>query len=87
MGGYLNYMYDFVCGNCLAKTYCFLLSTGQLAMPKFFFCQRYVCNGTNKRKLLHLYIKLRPPITWLRYNEANTEMHTRQADLFNLISH
>ena len=36
MGGYLNYMYAFVCGNCLAKTYCFLPSIGQLTMPKFF---------------------------------------------------
>ena len=36
MCGYLNYTYVFVCGNCLAKTYCFLPSTGQLAMPKFF---------------------------------------------------
>ena len=35
-GGYLNYMYAFVCGNCLAKTYCFLPSIGQLAMPNFF---------------------------------------------------
>ena len=37
MGGYLNYMYVFVCGNCLAKTYCFLPSIGQLTMPIFFF--------------------------------------------------
>ena len=37
MGGYLNYMYVFVCGNCLAKKYCFLPSIGQLAMPIFFF--------------------------------------------------
>ena len=36
MGGYLNYMYVLVCGNCLAKTYCFLPSIGQLAMPNFF---------------------------------------------------
>ena len=36
MGGYLNYMYVFVCGNCLAKTYCFLPSIGQLTMPNFF---------------------------------------------------
>ena len=36
MGGYLNYMYVFVCGNSLAKTYCFLPSIGQLAMPHFF---------------------------------------------------
>ena len=36
MGGYLNYMYVFVYGNCLAKKYCFLPSIGQLAMPKFF---------------------------------------------------
>ena len=50
MGGYLNYMYAIVCGNCLAKTYCFLPSTGQLTMPNFFFfCQIYVCNGTDKR--------------------------------------
>ena len=36
MGGYLNYMYIFVWGNCLAKTYCFFPSIGQLAMPSFF---------------------------------------------------
>ena len=36
MGGYLNYMYVFVCGNCLTKTYCFLPSIDQLAMPEFF---------------------------------------------------
>ena len=30
------------------KTYCFLPSIGQLAMPNF-FCQIYVCNVTNKR--------------------------------------
>ena len=36
MGGYLNYKYVFVCGDCLAKTYCFLSSIGQLPMPKFF---------------------------------------------------
>ena len=39
MGGYLNYMYAFVCGNCLAKTYCFLPSIGQLTMPNFFFAK------------------------------------------------
>ena len=49
MGGYLNYMYVFVCGNCLAKTYCFLPSIGQLTMPSFFFCQIHVWNDTNKR--------------------------------------
>ena len=48
MGGYLHYIYVFVCGHCLAKTYCFLPSIGQLAMPNF-FCQIYVCNVTNKR--------------------------------------
>ena len=36
MGRYLNYMYVFVCGNCLAKTYCFLPSIGQLTKPNFF---------------------------------------------------
>ena len=36
MGGYLNYMRAFVCGNCLAKTCCFLPSIGQLTMPNFF---------------------------------------------------
>ena len=36
MGGYLNYMYAFMCGNCLAKTYCYLPSISQLAMPDFF---------------------------------------------------
>ena len=52
MGEYLNYMYVFVCGNCLANTYCFLPSIGQLigqlTMPNF-FSAKYVCNGTNKR--------------------------------------
>ena len=48
MGGYLNYMYVFVCVNCLTKTYSFLPSIGQLTMPNF-FCQIYVCNDTNKR--------------------------------------
>ena len=36
MGGSLNYINTFVCGNCLAKTYCFLHPIGQLAMPIFF---------------------------------------------------
>ena len=36
MGGYLNYIYIFVCGKCLAKTYCFLPSIGHLTMPNFF---------------------------------------------------
>ena len=36
MGWYLNYMYVFVCGNCLVKTYYFLTSKGQLAIPKYF---------------------------------------------------
>ena len=36
MGGYLNYMHAFVCGNCLAKTYCSLPSIGQLVMLNFF---------------------------------------------------
>ena len=36
MGRYLNYMYIFACGNCLAKTYCFLPSIGQLRKPIFF---------------------------------------------------
>ena len=36
MGGYLNYMYDFVCGNRLLKTYCFLPLICHLAMPKCF---------------------------------------------------
>ena len=42
MGGYLNYMYAFVCGNCLAKTYCFLPSIGQLTMPNFIFIAKYI---------------------------------------------
>ena len=61
-------------------------------MPNFFLCQIYVCNGTNKRrkkklkerKRIHVHIKIRPLGHW--YNEANTKMHSRQADLFNLIS-
>ena len=37
------------------------------------------------RKLIRLHIKTRSPAQWC--NETNIEMHTRQADLFNLISH
>ena len=36
MGGYLHYIYIFLNGHYLAKTYCFLHSIGQLAMPNFF---------------------------------------------------
>ena len=36
MGGYLNYMYVFVCDNSVAKAYCFLPSIGQLAVTNFF---------------------------------------------------
>ena len=36
MGLYLSYIYLFVCANCLAKTYCFLASIGQLTKPSFF---------------------------------------------------
>ena len=36
MDGYLNYMYVFAYGNCLAKTFCFLPSIGQFAMPQIF---------------------------------------------------
>ena len=42
MGGYLNYIYVFVYGNCLAKTYCFLPSIGQLSMPNLSFFAKYV---------------------------------------------
>ena len=35
MGGYLHYIYVFVCGHCLANSY-YLTSIGQLAMPNFF---------------------------------------------------
>ena len=37
-----------MCGHCLPKTYCFLPSIGQLAMPNF-FCEVYAYNVTNKR--------------------------------------
>ena len=53
----------------------------------------YACNGTNKRKKnklkenLYIYIlkhdvSLSGPLI-----EGNTEMHAKQGDLFNLISH
>ena len=48
MCGYLHYIYVFVCAHCLAKTYRFLPSIGQLSIPNF-FCQMYVCNVTNKK--------------------------------------
>ena len=46
MGGYVNYMYVFVCGNCLEKT--FFTFNRSVSNAQFFFCQIYVCNGTNK---------------------------------------
>ena len=49
MGSYLNYMYAFVCGNCLAKTFFFFTFNRSVSNAHFFFCQIYVCNGTNKR--------------------------------------
>ena len=36
MGGYLNYIYVFLCGNYLANIYCILPSISQLTMPNFF---------------------------------------------------
>ena len=36
MGGYLHYIYVFLCGRCLSKTYPFLPSICQLAIPNFF---------------------------------------------------
>ena len=47
MGGYLNYMYVFVCGNCLAKTYFFYLQYVSWQCPNFFLPN--ICNGTSKR--------------------------------------
>ena len=94
MGGYLSYVYVFVCGNCLAKTYCFLHSIGQLAMPKFFSakCMFVMAPTKEYRKNLKKNFTFTHTIKdshylaqW--YNDADTDMHTRQADLFNLISH
>ena len=89
MGGYLNYMYVFVCGNCLTKTYWFLPSIGQLAMSKFFSAKCKFAIVPTKEYRKNLRIKLRPPITWLSdmMRQTLNEMHTRQEDLFNLISH
>ena len=65
----------------------------QLAMPNI-FCQIYIYNGTKKVKRTNLkktYAFTHQNKTshylvhW--YNKANTEMHARQADLFNLVSH
>ena len=42
MGRILHYIYVFVCGHCLAKTYCFLPSIGQLAMPSLFLSNKYL---------------------------------------------
>ena len=59
MGGYLPYIYVFVGGHCLAKTYCFLPSVGKLAMLNFLLSN--VClqwyQQKNKQKLEeNLYI-------------------------------
>ena len=59
MDGYLNIMYVFVCGNCLAKTYCFLPSIGQLAMPKFFrpnICLQWYQQKNIEKNLKKTYI-------------------------------
>ena len=54
----------------------FLPSTGQLAMPNFFF-RNYNYNDTNERK------KNKPKENLYIY----TLMHTRQTDLFNFKSY
>ena len=45
MGGYLQYMYVFVCGHSLALFFTFNRSVNNAQ----FFCLIYVCNVTNKR--------------------------------------
>ena len=93
MGGYLNYMYVFVCGNCLAKTYCFLPSIGQLTMPNFFSAKYMFAMVPTKeyrknlKKLIHLYIKLRPPITWLIDIMRQTLKCTQGKQIFSILYH
>ena len=56
MGGHLNYMYDFVCGNYLEKIYCFLPSTGQLAMPNIFSAKyMFVMVATKENRKTYIF--------------------------------
>ena len=67
-------------------------------MPNFFYAKymsamvptnRAVHNKKKIKENLCIYT-LKQDLTLpgsLTYNDANTEIHTRQADLFNLISH
>ena len=92
-GGYLNYMYVFVCGNCLAKTYCFLPSIGQLAMPNFFLsniclqCYQQKNKEKTWRKLIRLHIKTRPPITWLSDITRQILKCTQGKQIFSILYH
>ena len=78
--------------------YCFFTFNRSISNDQFFLCQVYVWNGTNKQRAVHNKKKLKEnlyiytlkqdlPLSGSLINEANTEIHTRQADLFNLISH
>ena len=56
MNGYLKYMYVFVCGNYLAKIYCFLRSTGQLAILNFFSAKYMFVMVPTKEYRINVYI-------------------------------
>ena len=58
-------------------------------MSKFFSAKCMFAIVPTKEYRKNLHIKLRPPITKLSdmMRQTLNEMHTRQEDLFNLISH
>ena len=57
MGGYLNYMYVFVCGNCLAKTLFFTfnrsVSNAQIFFAKYIFAMVPIKEYKKNLKVLH----------------------------------
>ena len=56
MGGYLNYMYVFVCGNCQAKAYCFLPSRSVSNAHHFSAKYMFAMVPTKEyRKSLYIY--------------------------------
>ena len=92
MGGYLNYMYVLVCGNCLAKTYCFFIFNRSVSNAQILFSEIYVCNGTNKkniektqRKLIFIHIKLRPRITWFSDVMRQILKCTQSKQIFSIL--
>ena len=92
MGGCLNYMYVFVCDNCLAKTLFFTFNRSVSNAQSFLsnIClQCYQQKNIEKtwRKPIRLHIKTRPPITWLSDIRRQILKCTQGKQIFSILYH